>query len=56
VLHGHIHQRYHFPATEHRPHIFGAGSSTEAGHEGYWIIDTADGRIARCEKRSLLAS
>jgi len=56
VLHGHIHQRYHFPATEHRPHIFGAGSSTEAGHEGYWIIETADGRIARCEKRSLLAS
>ena len=30
--------------------------STEAGHEGYWIIETADGRIARCEKRSLLAS
>jgi len=55
VLHGHIHQRYHFPATEHRPHIFGAGSSTEAGHEGYWLIETSDGRIAHCEKRSLPA-
>ena len=56
VLHGHIHQRFHFPATEDRPHIFGAGSSTEAGHEGYWIIETAGGRITRCEKRGLLAS
>jgi len=53
LLHGHIHQRYHFPATEHRPHIFGAGSSTEAGHEGYWLIETSGGRIAHCEKRSL---
>jgi 3',5'-cyclic AMP phosphodiesterase CpdA len=45
VLHGHIHQRYHHPATQTRPHTFGAGSSTEAGHEGYWIIDVEDGRI-----------
>ncbi len=45
VLHGHIHQRYHHPATENRPHIFGAGSSTEAGHEGYWVIEVAGGRI-----------
>jgi 3',5'-cyclic AMP phosphodiesterase CpdA len=53
VLHGHIHQRYHFPATTDRPHIFGAGSSTEAGHEGYWLIETSGGRIAHCEKRGL---
>jgi 3',5'-cyclic AMP phosphodiesterase CpdA len=53
VLHGHIHQRYHFPATDRRPHIFGAGSSTQAGHEGYWLIETSDGRIANCEKRNL---
>jgi 3',5'-cyclic AMP phosphodiesterase CpdA len=46
VLHGHIHQRYHHPATESRPHIFGAGSSTAAGHEGYWVIEVAGGRIA----------
>ena len=55
VLHGHIHQRYHFPATAHRPHIFGAGSSTEAGHEGYWLIETSGGRIGHFEKRSLAA-
>ena len=45
VLHGHIHKRYHHPATEKRPHTFGAGSSTEGGHEGYWIIDVRDGLV-----------
>ena len=47
VLHGHIHHRFHHPATEVRPHIFGAGSSTEAGDEGYWLIETAGGLIVR---------
>jgi 3',5'-cyclic AMP phosphodiesterase CpdA len=46
VLHGHIHHRFHHEATATRPHIFGAGSSTEAGDEGYWLIETAEGRIA----------
>ncbi len=45
VLHGHIHKRYHHPATADRPHIFGAGSSTEAGHEGYWLIEVAHGQV-----------
>ncbi len=45
VLHGHIHKRYHHPATDKRPHTFGAGSSTEDGHEGYWIIDVRDGLV-----------
>lgn len=45
VLHGHIHHRYHHPAGAHRPHVFGAGSSTQAGREGYWIIETRDGHI-----------
>jgi hypothetical protein len=45
VLHGHIHQRYHHPATATSPHIFGAGSSTELGHEGYWLIDVKDGQV-----------
>jgi 3',5'-cyclic AMP phosphodiesterase CpdA len=49
VLHGHIHRRYHHPATADRPHVFGAGSSTQAGREGYWIIDTADGRIREAQ-------
>ena len=46
VLHGHIHHRFHHPATVTRPHIFCAGSSTQRGREGYWIIDVKDGQIA----------
>jgi hypothetical protein len=49
VLHGHIHHRYHHPATAEQPHIFGAGSSTQAGREGYWLIDVKDGRISASE-------
>jgi 3',5'-cyclic AMP phosphodiesterase CpdA len=45
VLHGHIHQRYHHPATARRPHLFGAGSSTQAGREGYWLIEVKDGQV-----------
>ncbi|MGQ0504982.1 MAG: metallophosphoesterase family protein [Myxococcaceae bacterium] len=45
VLHGHIHRRYHHPATSTSPHTFGAGSSTEKDHEGYWLIDVRDGKI-----------
>jgi 3',5'-cyclic AMP phosphodiesterase CpdA len=45
VLHGHIHRRYHHPATATRPHLFGAGSSTQAGQEGYWLIDATGGQV-----------
>jgi len=45
VLHGHIHKRYYHPPTGERPHVFGAGSSTCQGQEGYWLIDVADGRV-----------
>lgn len=45
VLHGHLHQRYHHAATATRPHTFCAGSSTQRGHEGYWVIDVDDGVI-----------
>jgi hypothetical protein len=51
VLHGHIHARYHHPATAERPHLFGAGSSTQAGREGYWLIEVADGCVQRAEVR-----
>ena len=47
VLHGHIHRRYHHPASDTRPHVFGAGSSTQAGREGYWIIETRRPRRRR---------
>ncbi len=45
VLHGHIHHRYHLPASTTRPHLFGAGSSTQAGREGYWLIDIDGGTV-----------
>ncbi|HTE45325.1 MAG TPA: metallophosphoesterase [Gemmatimonadaceae bacterium] len=45
VLHGHIHQRYYHAPTATRPHVFCAGSSTELGREGYWLIDVKDGVI-----------
>ncbi len=45
VLHGHIHHRYHLPATAERPHVFCAGSSTQAGREGYWIIEVEQGQV-----------
>jgi len=51
VLHGHIHQRYHHAATATRPHLFGAGSSTQAGIEGYWVIETRGGQVVGGEQR-----
>jgi hypothetical protein len=55
VLHGHIHRRYHHPATAKRPHIFGAGSSTQHGREGCWLIDVAAGQISAARKVTLTA-
>lgn len=54
VLHGHIHRRYHHPASAKRPHIFGAGSSTQLGHEGYWTIEVGDGLVRGGTKHSLM--
>ncbi len=51
VLHGHIHHRYHHPANPQRPHVFGAGSSTQLGREGYWLIDVRDGAFVGSEMR-----
>jgi 3',5'-cyclic AMP phosphodiesterase CpdA len=52
VLHGHIHHRYHHPATPQRPHLFGAGSSTQLGREGYWLIDVRDGAFVGSQLRT----
>ncbi len=38
ICHGHIHRRYRI-AGPGRLSIFGAGSSTQAGIEGYWLLD-----------------
>jgi 3',5'-cyclic AMP phosphodiesterase CpdA len=53
VLHGHIHRRFHHPATNTRPHLFGAGSSTQLGHEGYWRIEVKEGRIVGAHMHKL---
>lgn len=45
LLHGHVHHRYHHVATAERPHIFGAGSSTLKGREGYWVIEVSGGKV-----------
>jgi hypothetical protein len=50
VLHGHIHHRYHHPATAERPHIFSAGSSTQRGREGYWLIEVKEGLVVGGQK------
>jgi 3',5'-cyclic AMP phosphodiesterase CpdA len=45
VLHGHIHRRFHHPATSLMPHLFGAGSSTQSGREGAWLIEVDKGEV-----------
>lgn len=40
--HGHSHIRSWHRASEARPHLFGGGSSTEPGREGYWLLDVDD--------------
>ena len=37
--HGHSHLRSWHRAAAARPHLFGGGSSTEPGREGYWLLD-----------------
>ena len=44
LVHGHLHDRFHHPATATRPHVFCAGSSALRKREGYWLID-ADGGV-----------
>ncbi len=42
--HGHSHVRSWHRAGGERPHLFGGGSSTEPGREGYWMLDVEDHR------------
>jgi 3',5'-cyclic AMP phosphodiesterase CpdA len=44
-LHGHIHRRYHQRVPGLRMDVCGAGSATQAGREGFWVIDV-EGRSA----------
>jgi 3',5'-cyclic AMP phosphodiesterase CpdA len=42
LLHGHSHERFWHRAHEGRPHVVGAGSSTEKGREGYYVLEFDD--------------
>jgi hypothetical protein len=42
LLHGHSHERYWHRRAGGRPHVLGAGSSTEQGREGYWVVEFDD--------------
>jgi 3',5'-cyclic AMP phosphodiesterase CpdA len=46
LLHGHIHKRYAVTLPGFKPTVLCAGSATERGHEGGWLIDV-DARSAR---------
>lgn len=53
LLFGHIHHRYHHPATATRPHLFGAGSSTSKGREGYWLYEVDGGALQAAHRLAL---
>ena len=44
LQHGHSHHRFWHRAKDGQPHIFGGGSSTESGREGYWVVELDDHR------------
>lgn len=52
VHHGHVHHRYWHPANAHRPDVFNAGSATEGGHEGYWVIEFEPGGRVSAQRRT----
>ncbi|HEX2675398.1 MAG TPA: metallophosphoesterase, partial [Polyangiales bacterium] len=39
LLHGHIHWRFHLQLAELRARIFGSGSTTCSGREGFWLFE-----------------
>jgi 3',5'-cyclic AMP phosphodiesterase CpdA len=53
LLFGHVHDRFWHRATEKTPHLFGAGSSTQAGMTGYWLIETNEGVVTDAQAVTL---
>lgn len=46
ILHGHVHRRYRVRVPGVAPELFCAGSTTEAGHEGFWLYEVGpDGEL-----------
>ena len=56
VLCGHVHERYDLPARAGRARVLCAGSSTERGHEGYWLLTVEKARLVSAEERSIGAT
>lgn len=53
VLCGHVHDRFDLPAAPDRARLICAGSSTERGREGYWLLTVEDGRLTGAEPRRI---
>ncbi|MCA9609369.1 MAG: metallophosphoesterase [Myxococcales bacterium] len=45
ILHGHVHRRYRVRVPGVVPELFCAGSTTEAGHEGFWLYEVEGGTL-----------
>lgn len=45
LIHGHIHWRYSLPRVGSRIPMFGAGSTTCEGREGYWLYEVEPERV-----------
>jgi predicted MPP superfamily phosphohydrolase len=43
ILHGHIHHRFQLELAGYGTRVFGAGSATCAGREGFWLFDIENG-------------
>lgn len=43
ILHGHVHRCYRVDVPGLSPTLFGAGSATEEGNEGFWLFDVDEG-------------
>ena len=44
ILHGHVHRTFRVDVPNVAPTIFGAGSTTEAENEGFWLFDIGPAR------------
>jgi 3',5'-cyclic AMP phosphodiesterase CpdA len=50
--HGHSHLRFWHKAGEGLPHVFGGGSATDRGTEGFWHLEVDDHRTLEAHRRA----
>jgi 3',5'-cyclic AMP phosphodiesterase CpdA len=51
ILCGHLHERFDEPSRPGRPRVLCAGSSTERGKEGYWLLELDAGKLVSATLR-----